>query len=175
MPDSHRGGAARSSAGSAGLDGQELPRYSERLNVPVAWWLLAVPTVVTLGGYFFEVLNDPWPLVIMAGLGAICAVLLLLLGRPRIEVTGQVLRAGGKELRLPAVAQVIALDERQTAQLRGPRADPAAYLYSRPYLKQSVYLALADQRVPYWLIGTRHPAELAAAVEECLAGKEPVA
>jgi hypothetical protein len=30
---------------------------------------------------------------------------------------------------------------------------------------------------PYWLIGTRHPAELAAAVERCRvqAGREPVA
>lgn len=154
---------------------QEQPRYLERLSVPVAWWLLAVPTVVTLGGYFFEVLNDPWPLVIMAGLGAFSAVALLLLGRPRIEMTGQVLTAGGSELQLSSVTQVIALDERQTARLRGPRADPAAYLYSRPYLKQSVYLAVSDQRVPYWLIGTRHPAELAAAVQQCLAGKEPVA
>lgn len=154
---------------------QEQPRYLERLSVPVAWWLLAVPTVVTLGGYFFEVLNDPWPLVIMAGLGALSAVALLLLGRPRIEMTGQVLSAGGSDLQLSSVTQVIALDERQTARLRGPRADPAAYLYSRPYLKQSVYLAVSDQRVPYWLIGTRHPAELAAAVQQCLAGKEPVA
>jgi len=154
---------------------QEQPGYVERLSVPVAWWLLAVPTVVTLGGYFFEVLNDPWPLVIMAGLGALCAVALLLLGRPRIEMTGQVLAAGGSELQLSSVTQVIALDERQTARLRGPRADPAAYLYSRPYLKQSVYLAVSDQRVPYWLIGTRHPAELAAAVQQCLTGKEPVA
>jgi Protein of unknown function (DUF3093) len=149
--------------------------YREKLSVPAAWWLLTIPTVVTLGGYFYEVLSDPWPPVIMAGLGAFCAVLLLLLGRARIEVTGQALTAGGRELQLAAVTQVMALDERQTSVLRGPRADPAAYLYSRPYLKQSVYLATADQRVPYWLIGTRHPAELAAAVQRCLAGKEPVA
>lgn len=149
--------------------------YRERLSVPLAWWLLAVPSVVTLGAYFYEVFSDPWPLVIMAGLGAVCAVLLLLLGRARIEVTGQALSAGGRELRLGTVTNVLALDERQTSALRGPRADPAAYLYSRPYLKQSVYLATTDQRVPYWLIGTRQPAELAAAVQRCLTGKEPVA
>lgn len=154
-------------------DREEL--YGETLSVPVAWWLLAVPSVITLGAYFYEVFSDPWPPVIMAGLGAACAVLLLLLGRARIEVTGQVLAAGGRELQLGTVTQVMALDERQTSRLRGPRADPAAYLYSRPYLKQSVYLATTDQRVPYWLIGTRHPAELAAAVQQCLAGKEPVA
>lgn len=150
-------------------------QYRERLSVPVAWWLLAVPSVVTLGAYFYAVLSGPWPPVVMAGLGAVCAVLLFLLGRARIEVTGHVLAAGGRELKLGTVTEVMALDERQTAALRGPRADPAAYLYSRPYLKQSVYLATTDQRVPYWLIGTRHPAELAAAVHRSLAGAEPVA
>jgi hypothetical protein len=43
-----------------------------------------------------------------------------------------------------------------------------------------VYLAVdpaADPTVPYWLIGTRHPAELAAVIERCRAqaGHEPVA
>jgi hypothetical protein len=74
---------------------------------------------------------------------------------------------------------VVTLDENQTARLRGPRADPAAHLYSRPYLKESVYLAVAPSapETPYWLIGTRHPAELAAAIERCRvqAGHEPVA
>jgi hypothetical protein len=149
--------------------------YRERLSVPVAWWLLAVPTSVTLGGYFYEVLRNPWPPVVMAGIGAACAVLLLLLGGARIEVADQSLTAGGRKLQLGTVTQVMALDERQTSLLRGRRADPAAYLYSRPYLKQSVYLATTDQRVPYWLIGTRHPAELATAVQQCLAGREPVA
>jgi len=146
--------------------------------VPVAWWLLAVPVVLVLGGEFFEVLNSPWPLVIIAGLGVSCAVLLFLLGRAEVVVRDDSLNAGGKELPLTEVTEVIALDERQSARLRGPRADPAAYVYSRPYLKQSVYLATADPRVPYWLIGSRRPGELAATVEAVLAksrGAEPVA
>ena len=37
----------------------------------------------------------------------------------------------------------------------------------RPYLKRAVYIALADpgSGVPYWLVATRHPAELTAAIE----------
>ena len=46
-------------------------------------------------------------------------------------------------LPLTAVSEVACLDENQTRRLRGPRADPAACLYSRPYLKESVYLAVA--------------------------------
>jgi hypothetical protein len=154
-----------------------MDEYRERLHVPIAWWLLAVPTVLVLGGEFYEVLGDPWPPVIIAGLAAGCAVILVLLGRARIELdaTTRTLRAGGAQLALGSVSEVVALDERQSARLRGPKGDPAAQVYSRPYLKTSVYLAIDDPRVPYWLVGTRHPAELAAAVEKCRVRDEPVA
>lgn len=163
-----------------GVPGDRPPgpaQYRERLWVPVAWWLLALPVVLVLGAEFYEVLSSPWPPVIIACFAAACAVLLILLGRAEIgvDVRDGTLKAGGKTLRLAAVNNVVALDERQTARLRGPSADPAAYLYSRPYLKRSVYLALDDGRVPYWLIGTRHPAELAAVVENHLTREEPVA
>jgi hypothetical protein len=139
--------------------------YRERLNAPLAWWLLAVPSVITLGGLFYEVLSDPWPPVIMAGLAIVCALALVSYGRAEVLVTDGILRAGGAKLPLTSVSEVVPLDEKQSALLRGPKADPAAFLYSRPYLKQSVYLAIDDPRVPYWQVGTRRPGELAAAVE----------
>ena len=154
-----------------------MPDYRERLYVPLAWWLLAVPTVLILGTTLYAGLPQPWPVIIMAGLAAGCAALLVTLGLATVEVGDGALRAGGAMLPLTAVSEVVALDEKQSARLRGPRADPAAYLYSRPYLKQSVYIAVAGQAAPYWLIGTRRPAELAAAIERCRlqAGHEPVA
>jgi len=84
-----------------------------------------------------------------------------------IEVTGSVLRAGSDTLALTEAGQVLALDERQAARLRGPKGDPAAHLLLRPYLKRAVYVGLADpsEGVPYWLVATRHPEELAAAIE----------
>ncbi len=51
------------------------------------------------------------------------------------------LRAGRDTLALSDADEVIALDERQTTALRGPRADPAAHLLLRPYLKRAVYVA----------------------------------
>ena len=153
--------------------------YRERLRVPLAWWLLAMPTVLILGATLYAGLAEPWPVVIMAGLIAGCAAFLITMGLATVEVRDGTLRAGKAELPLASVSEVAALDGNQTTRLRGPRADPAAHLYSRPYLKESVYLAVAPSGppAPYWLIGTRHPAELAAVVERCRvqAGHEPVA
>lgn len=160
--------------------------YRERLYVPLAWWLLAVPIVLILGGTLYAGLPWPWPIVIIGGLAVGCAALLIALGRATVEVDEAALRAGGAVLLLTAISEVVALDERQSAQLRGPRADPAARFYSRPYLKESVYVAIDPaaqedsahrRRVPYWLVGTRRPAELAAAIDRCRirGGHEPVA
>ena len=152
--------------------------YRERLRVPLAWWLLALPTVLILGATLYAGLAEPWPVVIMAGLIAVCAAFLIAMGLATVEVRDGTLRAGKAALTLTAVSEVVTLDENQTTRLRGPRADPAAHLYSRPYLKESVYLAVVPSgRAPYWLIGTRHPAELAAVIERCRvqAGHEPVA
>ncbi len=154
--------------------------YRERLRVPLAWWLLAVPTVLILGATLYAGLAEPWPAIIMTGLAAGCATFLITLGLATVEISDGKLRTGNALLPLTAVSEVVILDEKQTTRLRGPRADPAAHLYSRPYLKESVYLAMdpaAGSTTPYWLVGTRHPAKLAAAVERCRvqAGHEPVA
>jgi hypothetical protein len=62
---------------------------------------------------------------------------------------------------------VVPLDEAQATALRGPRADPRAFMLIRPYLKVAVYIEVTGehQERPYWLLGTRRPAELAAAIE----------
>jgi hypothetical protein len=156
--------------------------YRERLHVPLAWWLLAVPTVLILGATLYAGLAEPWPIIIMAGFVAGCAALLIAMSLATVEIRDGALRAGNAVLPLTTVSEVISLDEKQTTRLRGPRADPAARLYSRPYLKESVYLAVnpasaAGSAVPYWLVGTRHPAELTAVIERCRVqtGHEPVA
>jgi hypothetical protein len=154
--------------------------YRERLHVPIVWWLLSVPTVLIFGATLYAGLREPWPIVIMVGLTVSCIAVLATMSMARLEIAHGVLRAGHAVLPLTAITEVVSFDEKQTTRLRGPRADPAARLYSRPYLKRAVYLAVdpaADATVPYWLIGTRHPAELAATIERCRAqaGREPVA
>jgi Protein of unknown function (DUF3093) len=141
--------------------------YRERLLVPVSWWLLAVPVIAILGGEVFAGFGGWVPPVIYAVFIAVVAAFLLHWSAATIEVADGTLRADKAELRLDQTSDVVPLDEKQAALLRGPKADPAAHLLLRPYLKRAVYIRLADpgSRVPYWLVATRHPAELATAIE----------
>lgn len=140
--------------------------YREQLRVPASYWLLAMPVVAILGAELFAGFSGLVAAVVYAVFILVVGGFLLAWGATRVEVTQTVLRAGGDVLPLSAIGEVQPLDEQQAALLRGPRADPAAHLLLRPYLKRAVYVGLADPSdgVPYWLIATRRPAELAAAL-----------
>ena len=162
--------------------------YHERLRVPFSWWLLGLVTMLLLATEV--VAGYAWPIavaiyVVLVGL---VAAMLWSWSRPTVLVTEEELRAGPARLPLTAVGEVSALDEAQTRSLRGPRGDPAAFLLMRPYLRQAVYVEVATPGAqtrarrrlrgfrlraemtrpatdsPYWLVCTRHPAELVAAI-----------
>jgi Protein of unknown function (DUF3093) len=141
--------------------------YRERLLVPAAYWLLAVPVVVLLGSEAWFLAGGFVPPLVIAVLAALVGTLLVHWSRATIEVADGVLRADRDTLALSQVAEVMALDERQARALRGPRADPSAHILLRPYLRFAVYIGLAEPATgaPYWLVATRHPVELAAAIE----------
>jgi len=140
--------------------------YRERLVVPASWWLWATCCVLLLGSLVWAGFAAEVGLAVYAVLEAGCAAILIAWGAAVIEVSGAQLRAGSRRLPLGEVGEVAALDAEQTAALRGPRADPSAYLIVRPYLPRSVYIEIAGQPggQPYWLIGTRHPERLAEAL-----------
>jgi hypothetical protein len=154
--------------------------YAERLRVPASYWWLSELTAFTFASFLwagFSVLVAIACYVVFCG-GVAAA--LLLWGRTSIEVTSGELRAGAATLPLAMAGEVVALDEIQSRALRGPRADPAAFMLLRPYLKRAVYIEVIGEHQdrPYWLIGSRRPAELAAAIErsrpQARAGGTPV-
>jgi hypothetical protein len=149
--------------------------YRERLLVPVSYWLIAVPVVVTLGAEAYFFVDGIIPPLVIVVLYLIVAAFLVNWSSATIEVSDGVLRAGKDSLPLSEAEEAIALDDKQAMALGGPRADPAAHILLRPYLKRAVYIGLADpgQGVPYWLVATRHPAELAAAIESARHDSRP--
>jgi hypothetical protein len=157
--------------------------YHERLRVPISWWLISAISVLILGTELFAGFPLWVGVLVYAGLALICAATLLHWGGAAISVAGGELRAGSlrppkpspegtyrrgsARLPLAAAGEVRPLDPAQTRAMRGPRADPKAYLLIRPYLKESVYVEVTDAEAewPYLLLCTRHPGRLAEAIE----------
>jgi hypothetical protein len=159
--------------------------YHERLWVPVSWLLLGLLVVVLLSA---ELAAGVEVLIAGSGLASygaligtsvyvvligVFAVMMANWSRPRLEITGSELTAAGVSLPLAAAGEVTALDQRQARALRGPRADPSAFILIRPYLREAVYIEVTDRKLgtPYWLLATRHPARLVAAID----GSRPTA
>lgn len=141
--------------------------YHERLRVPIIWWFISGICVIILGTELFAGFSLLVGAAVYIVLALICGVTLLHWGGAVVRVSSSELRAASARLPLAATGEVQPLTEQQTRAMRGPRADPAAYLLVRPYLKESVYVEVtgADARWPYLLIGTRHSARLAEAIE----------
>jgi hypothetical protein len=140
--------------------------YTEHLRAPAAWWLLGLSTMFIFASFVWAGFSA---LVAIGSYLVFCggtAMVLLIWSSASVEVSGGELRAGKATLPLALAGEVVALDEAQTRVIRGPRADPAAFIMTRPYLKLAVYVEVTGEHTgrPYWLIGTRRPAELAAAI-----------
>src|SRR5258708_23198127 len=142
--------------------------YHERLRVPATWWLGAFIGVVVLGAGFMAGFSWQRAGVVYAVLGGGCAAVLLVWSRASIDVRDGALRVGAAPLPLAAAGEIVALDEAQTRAMRGPRADPAAFLLARPYLPQAGCVEGTNraQAPPCCLSGTRHPDALAASAHE---------
>jgi Protein of unknown function (DUF3093) len=141
--------------------------YRERLSAPPMWWVGGMITMVPFGALVWTGEDLGITLAIFAALIAVTAAFLINWGRATIEVSPGELRAGDSTLPLATAGEVRALDEAQSRALRGPRADPRAHVLIRPYLRYAVYIEVTGPTAasPYWLIMTRHPVELAAAIE----------
>ncbi len=141
--------------------------YTERLRAPAAWWVLGEVSAIifasTAWAGFSLVVAIASYVVCCGG----CAAVLLSWGHATIEVSDGELRSGSVTLPLALAGEVAALDEAQATAMRGRRADPSAFMLIRPYLRLAVYIEVTGehQQRPYWLLGTRRPAELAAAIE----------
>jgi Protein of unknown function (DUF3093) len=141
--------------------------FRERLTVPIIWWVLAglfsLSVLVAVGAY----LGPAW------GLGTTIATLLVasaIFGSAAIliSVDEQEIRVGRASIEHAYIATCRALDAEQTRRRTGVEADARAHLVLRPYIKTSVEITLDDPEdpVPYWLVSTRHPQRLAAALQD---------
>lgn len=150
------------------MGGPDERAYDERLRVPLRWW---VQTTMLLASLWLALVVALPPMIagaIAAALGVLAALLLLDFGRARILVTEGMLHAGRARIETRFLGAAESLDAGGTRAAAGVEADARAFLLLRPYLKRAVRVRVEDPRdpTPYWLLSTRHPERLAAALSE---------
>lgn len=140
--------------------------YDERLGVPLRWWVQGFMFTASLWLAVLAALPEAAAWSVTGVVGLLVAALFRAYGGARITVADGVLRAGRARIEAVHLGAAEALDAEQAHRAAGREADARAYLLLRPYLKRAVRVTITDPAdpAPYWLLSTRHPDELAAAL-----------
>jgi hypothetical protein len=126
--------------------------------------------VATLWLALVVAIPGAWAWSATAAVLALMGLAFVAYGSAHIEVAhdgqGAHLRAGRARIEAAYVGEVEALDPDAARRAAGVDADARAYLLLRPYLKRAVKVQIVDPAdpTPYWLLSTRHPESLAAAL-----------
>lgn len=145
-------------------------RYSERLWVRWWWWPVGLgvsavlATEVNMG---VRGLPDWLPYAVLA---AVAVGALLWLSRVEIQVVGTdgdvELWAGQAHLPASVVARTAAIPRSAKSAALGRQLDPAAFVLHRTWVGPLVLVVLEDpdDPTPYWLVSSRNPEKLIAAL-----------
>ena len=141
-----------------------MPAYHERLW-PSVWLFVATALVIPASILVLA------PISLIAGV--ITAVVLyagcvvgLLLAAPTVEVEDGTLHAAKASIATSLVGEVTSFSGDEAFKERGQRLDARAWLMLRPWVDPIVKVPVLDASdpAPYWIVSTRHPKELAAAI-----------
>jgi len=149
--------------------------YRERLHVPLRWWVQATMFLATIWLAFIVALPAWFAWTASGALLVLVFGLFAWLGSTEVAVRDGVLYAGQAHVPLAVLGTAEALDKDATRRVHGVEADARAFLVTRPYISRSVRVALVDPRdpTPYWLISSRHPRQLAAAISGATPSPDP--
>ncbi|WP_299055519.1 DUF3093 domain-containing protein [uncultured Nocardioides sp.] len=142
------------------------PTHHERLAVPLRWWVQATMMVASFWLALVVALPGLAAWAITALVMGLVAAAFLTYGSATIVVADGELHAGRARIGLEHVGEARALDREGTRRAAGVDADARAHLLLRPYLHRAVRVEITDPAdpTPYWLLSSRHPDHLAAAL-----------
>lgn len=140
--------------------------YRERLTAPLSWWLAAVAFAAVWGWVMLVATNWPIAIVVTGALAAVDLYAVWRYGSVLVAVDDDTLRVGRASIARQHVGAVQPLNHADYRQQLGVRADARAYLATRPYLSRGVIVPIEDPSdpAPYWLVSSRRPDALAAAL-----------
>ena len=137
-----------------------MPTYRERLWAPPSW------TVITLGCALLIAVSFRENLLLLTGLPLLGVLALVLLSRDQLVIEDGVLHVPGARAPITAFGPAEVLDRAALRQRMGIRAQRDAWVRVKPWAHTGVLLPVEDPEddTPYWLVGTRHPEDLAVAL-----------
>jgi hypothetical protein len=165
------GGKGDPEAGSGGAGAVRLA-FSERLAVPWWGWLLPLLAAVLLAAEIhmgYPGVRSWLPYLITV---PFTVVMLLRLGRVKVEVRDGELRVGDAHLPLRFVGDVEVLPAQAKRKALGPELNPTAFLVHRGWVGPVLRVHLTDPAdpTPYWLFSVRSANRLAAVLRQ---GSQP--
>jgi hypothetical protein len=144
--------------------------YRERLTVPRSWWLLAL-IFGGICGWIMVVAASPL-LGLLAAVGgtAVAGALIWSYGSLTVRADAEGLRVGAAHLDAAHIGTVTPLDRVAFRTSLGPDADARAWLRTRPYVDGGVRVEVVDPSdpAPYWLVSSRRPEAVAAALDRAV-------
>ena len=142
------------------------PAYVERLSVRPRWWIVVLAVALFGSSELFAGFDGRVIAVVVAAVVVPTVALLAMAGRTVLRVDAAGIHVGSATMSFDEMDSVQALDAPTTRLMLGPKADPAARLFVRGYIRESVLVRpLHPDPVPYWLVSTRRPDLVIAAVE----------
>jgi hypothetical protein len=140
--------------------------YRERLSVPLWWWLAAPLLAGLFAAEVFLGAPGSWTYLPYGLLVPLVLGGMWWLGRIRIAVTDSEFVVDDARLPLAVVRAAVVVDPLAKGDLLGPNAEAYAFVIQRPWVGGAVQVFLDDPAdpTPYWLISSRRPADLVAAL-----------
>ena len=144
----------------------DMDTYRERLVAPLSWWATAVVFGVVCGWLMLVATNQAIAIGTAVIATTVAGGLVWGYGSVVIEAGPHGFRVGPAHLPPGHIGAVEALDARGFREQLGPHADARAWLRTRPYIEAGVRVEVADPSdpAPYWLVSSRRPQALAAAL-----------
>lgn len=136
------------------------------MTAPVSWWLMAL-IFGGVCGWIMVVAASPSLGVTAAIAGTLAAgVMIWIYGSLTVQADADGLTVGRAHLDAAHIGAVTPLDRVAFRAQLGPDADARAWLRTRPYIDSGVRVHVNDASdpVPYWLVSSRRPEAVAAAL-----------
>ena len=140
--------------------------FHERLWPGPAGWLVAAGLGALVGLVLF-----PVSIALAWGVGAAAVVLALVVAAaltPQVAIAGGELRAGSAHIPVDLLGRATPLSGDALRSALGPDLDARAFVCLRGWVHSAVRVELCDPQdpTPYWIVSTRRPGELVAALAD---------